>query len=666
MEDLIASFEKKLEHYSESDTVRIMDAAVWAETLHRDQKRASGEPFFIHPYHVAEILVDMHMDPDSIIAGFLHDIMEDTTTAYDDIREKFGETAAVLVDGVTKISILKVKNKSVQAAETMRKMLFAMSKDIRVIIIKLADKLHNMSTLAFLPKEKAKRIANECLDIYAPLAARLGISWMKAELEDLSFKALNPDMYQYIKDFLLAKKSERTEFLKRVEKAIYRASGEEGIRDLHVSTRAKHFYSIYRKMKKRKKELDEIFDLMGVRILCNTTNECYTILGIVHKLWPPIEGRFKDFIAMPKANQYQSLHTSVMSYDGKILEIQIRTKAMHYTAEFGVAAHWTYKQDFGGSKLPASSLGIINKLKSWGDDFDTENYFDDIKFELLKDSIYVFTPQGHIVELPLNSTAIDFAYHIHTEVGTRLVGAKADGAIIPLSLPLKNTQVIEILTSPNAHPHINWLRMAQTSRARQKIRNWLNKHDESLLIDKSIIAKKKPEKPQEPEIIEQHDTEKEPEHIITQVMDKSKLAFRIGNEKNMMISIAQCCEPSRGDDIVGYISRGRGVIVHRRDCSNLEHIKEIEDRSIEVEWEASSPRKTRQFKVTSRITSDLFSEIEGAVKKYRGHLIEGKLEETDNERLTGSFTMEVDRDDDFKRVLKSIRMIPSILNLYQL
>lgn len=666
MEDLIAIFEKKLEHYSETDKVRILDAAVWAESLHKDQKRASGEPFFIHPYHVAEILVDMHMDPDSIIAGFLHDIMEDTTTAQDDIRKKFGETAAVLVDGVTKISILKVKNKSVQAAETMRKMLFAMSKDIRVIIIKLADKLHNMSTLDFLPKEKAKRIANECLDIYAPLAARLGISWMKAELEDLSFKALNPDMYQYIKDFLLAKKSERTEFLKRVEKAIYRSSGEEGIRDMNVSTRAKHFYSIYRKMKKRKKELDEIFDLMGVRILCNTTNECYTILGLVHKLWPPIEGRFKDFIAMPKANQYQSLHTSVMSYDGKILEIQIRTKAMHYTAEFGVAAHWTYKQEFGGSKLPASSLGIINKLKSWGDDFDTENYFDDIKLELLKDSIYVFTPQGHIVELPLNSTAIDFAYHIHTEVGNRIVGAKADGAIISLSLPLKNTQVIEILTSPNARPHINWLRMAQTSRARQKIRNWLNKHDESLLIDKSIIAKKKPEKAEEPEVVEQNDAEKEPEHIITKVMDKSKLAFRIGNEKNMMISIAQCCEPSRGDDIVGYISRGRGIIVHRRDCTNLEHIKEIKDRSIEVEWETSSPRKTRQFKVTSRITSDLFSEIEGAVKKYRGHLIEGKLEETENERLTGSFTMEVDRDDDFKKVLKSIRMIPSILNLYQL
>ncbi len=667
MKNLIVAFEERISGYPKEQRERIIAAAQWAKELHADQKRASGEPFFVHPYHVAEILVDMQMDADSIIAGFLHDIMEDTGTPEQEIIDRFGNTVAELVDGVTKISILKVKNKSVQAAETMRKMLFAMSKDIRVIIIKLADKLHNMSTLHYLPAEKRKRIANECLDIYAPLADRLGISWMKAELEDLSLKAVNPDAYQYIKDFLLSKKSERTEYLRRVEKALYRAAAKEGISDIKVSTRAKHFYSIYRKMKKRKKELDEIYDLMGVRILCNTTNECYNILGIVHKLWPPMEGRFKDYIAMPKANQYQSLHTAVMSFDGKILEIQIRTKAMNYTAELGIAAHWSYKQEFGGFKLPSDQIGIINKLKSWEKELDSDDFFDEIKSELLKDSIYVFTPQGHIVELPLHATPIDFAYQIHTEVGNHVVGAKADGSIIPLSQQLKNTQVIEILTSPNAHPHINWLRIAQTSRARQKIRNWLNKHDESLLIDKSIIAKKKPEKEPEPEPTEQPPaTEGEPEQIITQVMDRAKLAFRIGNEKNMMISIAQCCTPSRGDDIVGYISRGRGIIVHRRDCSNLRHIKDIANRSIEVEWEASSPRKTRQFRVTSRLTSDLFSEIEGAVKKYRGHLIEGKLEETENGRLTGSFTMEVDHDEDFKKVLKSIRMIPSILNLYQM
>lgn len=665
-------FKMRISTYPEDDQKRILEAAEWAKELHKDQKRASGEPYVIHPIQVAETLIYLRLDADAVIAGLLHDTMEDTDTSFDQVAARFGQEVAKLVDGVTKISILKVKNKSVQEAETIRKMLFAMSEDIRVIIIKLADKLHNMNTLEFLSDQRRKAIANECLDIYAPLADRLGISWMKDELEDLALKALNPEAYQYIKEFLLAKKSERSEYLRKVEKSIYRAASEEGITDLNVSTRAKHFYSIYRKIKRRKKTIDEIYDLMGVRILCNTTNECYTLLGVIHKLWPPIEGRFKDYIAMPKANQYQSLHTTVMSFNGKLLEIQIRTKAMHYTAEYGVAAHWTYKQNtVGGAKIPPNQLPIINKLKSWEKNLvSSDTFLDDIKEELLKDSIYVFTPKGHIVELPAHSTAIDFAYHIHTEVGNHIVGAKADGSIISLSQPLKNTQTIEIMTSPNARPHINWLRMAKTSRARQKIRYWLNKHDESLLIDKNIIAKSKPEqkhpqpseKPEEP----RPDETQKPEEIVTTVVDQTKLAFRIGDEKNMMISIAQCCEPTRGDDIVGYISRGRGIIVHRRDCKNLKHIRDIEHRSIEVEWETSSPKATKRFQVTSKIVSDLFSEIEGAVRKYHGHLIEGKLEQTENDRLVGSFTMELDREGDVKKVLKSIRMIPSVLNLLPL
>jgi len=672
MQNLIEKFKMRISTYSEDDQKRILEAAEWAKELHKEQKRASGEPYVIHPIQVAETLVNLRLDADAVIAGLLHDSMEDTETSFEQISSRFGQEVAKLVDGVTKISILKVKNKSVQEAETIRKMLFAMSEDIRVIIIKLADKLHNMNTLEFLPDERRKAIANECLDIYAPLADRLGISWMKDELEDLALKALNPEAYQYIKEFLLAKKSERSEYLRKVEKSIYRAASEEGITDLNVSTRAKHFYSIYRKIKRRKKTIDEIYDLMGVRILCNTTNECYTLLGVIHKLWPPIEGRFKDYIAMPKANQYQSLHTTVMSFNGKLLEIQIRTKAMHYTAEYGVAAHWTYKQNtVGGAKIPSNQLPIINKLKSWEKNLvSSDRFLDDIKEELLKDSIYVFTPKGHIVELPAYSTAIDFAYHIHTEVGNHIVGAKADGSIISLSQPLKNTQTIEIMTSPNARPHINWLRMAKTSRARQKIRYWLNKHDESLLIDKNIIAKSKPEQkhPQPSEKPEetQHEETQKPEEIVTTVVDQAKLAFKIGDEKNMMISIAQCCEPTRGDDIVGYISRGRGIIVHRRDCKNLKHIRDIEHRSIEVEWETSSPKATKRFQVTSRIVSDLFSEIEGAVRKYHGHLIEGKLEQTENDRLVGSFTMELDRESDVKKVLKSIRMIPSVLNLLPL
>jgi GTP diphosphokinase / guanosine-3',5'-bis(diphosphate) 3'-diphosphatase len=665
----IEKFKQKLKRYTEKEQERIIDAATWAKDLHSDQQRASGEPYFIHPLQVAEILIDMQLDSDAVIAALLHDILEDTSIEESELRKRFGRQVSALVDGVTKISIVKAKSKRVQESETIRKMLFAMTKDIRVIIIKLADKFHNMSTLEYLPKEKRKTIANECLDIYAPLADRLGISWMKTGLEDLSLKELNPETYTYIKKYLSTKKLERSNFLKSIERQIYTAAKQEDI-DITVATRSKHYYSIYQKMKRRGKDINEIYDLIGIRVLCNTANECYTLLGIVHKLWPPIEGRFKDYIAMPKANHYQSLHTTVMSNEGRLLEIQVRTYQMHQTAEYGVAAHWAYKREFSGGRVKPEELPIINKLKQWNRQATSGNFLEDIKSELLRASIYVFTPRGHIVELPKNSTAIDFAYHIHTEVGNRTVGAKADGSIIPLNQPLKNTQVIEILTSNNAKPHVNWLKFARTARARQKIRHWLNKNEENLFIDKSIIAKKRPSG-QQPQSGGKSEEQKPPENIqdtgsgtiIKQVVDRAKVAFRIGDEKNMMISIAKCCTPSTGDDIIGYVSRGRGIIVHRRDCPNLEHIQDFENRSVEVEWETASPKEVRRFRVTSRMTSDLFSEIEGAVRKYHGHLIEGKLEEDERGNLSGRFSMELEKRDDFKKVMKAIRAIPSIINI---
>ncbi len=667
----IEKFKNKLSTYGEKERERILEAAYWAKELHSEQRRASGEPYFIHPLQVAEILVDMQLDYEAVIAALLHDVVEDTMVSPADLRRSFGRQIAGLVDGVTKISIVKAKSKSEQESESIRKMLFAMTKDIRVIIIKLADKFHNMSTLEYLEPHKRKSIANECLDIYAPLADRLGISWMKAELEDLSLRHLHPETYAQISSFLKSRKEERASYLKKVERSIYNAAKEEGI-EITVSTRAKHIYSIYQKMKKRGKDINEIFDLLGIRILCENTNECYTILGLVHKLWPPIEGRFKDYIAMPKANHYQSLHTTVMGNAGQLTEIQIRTYKMHETAEYGVAAHWAYKRGFSGGQVRPKELPIINKLKQWNRNSNTDTFLEDIKEELLKDSIYVFTPKGHIVELPRNSTAIDFAYHIHTEVGNRTIGAKADGSIIPLNQPLKNTQVIEVMTSKSAKPHVNWLRFAKTSRARQKIRHWLNQNEENLFIDKNVIAKKKSSEQQETENKKHKDhgeTAPEPvdndgsETVIKQVVDRAKVAFRIGNEKNMMISIAKCCTPSTGDDIIGYVSRGRGIIVHRRDCPNLQHIEDFENRSIEVEWETSSPKEVRTFRITSRMTGDLFSEIEGAVRKYHGHLIEGKLEEDERGNLSGRFSMEIEKADDFKKVLKSIRTVPSVINI---
>ncbi len=664
MEGRIQKFGKTLGRYSEIKRKKIMDAASWAEGLHHDQKRASGEPYFIHPLRVAEILVEMQMDYESVIAGLLHDILEDTDIPPSDISKKYGKQVELLVNGVTKISILKAKNKSVQEAETIRKMLFAMIKDIRVIIIKLADKLHNMSTLEHLPAFKRKVIATECLDIYAPLAGRLGISWLKAELEDLSLKHLNPDAYNYIKESLMIRKGERADYLKKIRKTIIKAAKDDGI-EIQVAARAKHFYSIYRKMKRRKKDIDEIYDLLGIRILCRSSNECYIILGIVHKLWPPIEGRFKDYIAMPKSNQYQSLHTTVMCFGGKLLEIQIRSGVMHKTAEFGIAAHWAYKSGFSRERINPADLLIINKLKNLDRSKITSSEFlSEIKGELLKDSIYVFTPKGHIVELPKGASPIDYAYHIHTEIGDHCIGAKADGSIIPLNAQLKNTQVIEILTSRNATPHVNWLRSVKTARARAKIRHWLNKHDDSLFIGRSIIAKKN--LPDNKKIAEITESDEKDETVIKHVHDQSKVVFKIGNERNMMISIAKCCSPTTGDSILGYISRGRGIIVHRRNCPNLKHINDIKARTIEVAWETVSPKATRRFQVTARITSDLFSEIEGAVKKFNGHLIEGKLIENERGNLTGSFTMELDKPNEYKNVMKSIRTIPAVLNIQSL
>ncbi|MFA6689456.1 MAG: RelA/SpoT family protein [Sphaerochaetaceae bacterium] len=673
-EQLLERFIQKAFKYSKEDQEKILAAATFAAEKHKDQKRASGEPYIIHPLAVGEILIQLKMDQDTVCAGLLHDTIEDTDTSYDEIAQLFGKPVADMVEGETKIANLKAMNKSIQEAETIRKMFFAMSKDIRVIIIKLADKLHNMRTLQHLNPQRAKEIASECLDIYAPLADRLGISWLKDELEDLSLKILKPDTYQYIQDYLLSKKGEQTAYLARIEKTLYRACGDAGLKDVMVTSRAKHTYSVYMKMKKRKKEIEEIFDILGVRILCNTIPECYTLLGVVHRLWPPIEGRFKDYIAMPKANNYQSLHTTVMALDGKLLEIQIRTKEMHYTAEYGVAAHWAYKAETGSESGSWAQMDneqftkIISKLKTWSNEIEqSESFMDDIKGELLKDTIYVFTPQGHIVELPSNATALDFAYQIHTEIGNHTTGAKADGSIIPLNQPLKNTQVIEILTSPNARPHLSWLRYAQTTSAKKKIRTWLNKNDESLLIDKNIIAKniapKKKEAAQSEDKLESFQQVSDGDGIIRQVSDQSRMTLKVGDEKNMMISLAQCCNPVRGDDIVGYISRGRGIIVHRRDCPNLKNMTEINDRMIEVEWETESPLLTRRFRVTSKRTSDLFSEIEGAIRKYKGHLIEGRLDDDEEGRLTGTFTMEVSHEEDSKKIIKSLRTIPSILSI---
>jgi len=671
--ELLTYFKERLSAYSEEERGKILSAADWARNLHGEQKRASGDPFFIHPLSVASILVDIRMDAQGVIAALLHDVLEDTETSRQALRKEFGREVESLVQGVTKISVLRGRSsRSLQHAETIRKMLFAMVKDVRVILIKLADKLHNMRTLGYLQPEDRVRISQETLDIYAPLAGRLGISRIKDELEDLSLKHLQPGVYEEIRRFVADRKSERAGYLERVKEAITREADTARI-SISIETRAKHFYSIYQKSRRRGKPLQEIYDLLGLRVLCETASQCYELLGLVHQVFMPIEGRFKDYIAMPKSNRYQSLHTTVMGFDGKIIEIQIRTQSMHQTAENGIAAHWLYKSGVRKEGEKTKELSLINKLREWqGAGAVSADFLDEIKKELLRDSIYVFTPKGDVVELPYGSTAIDFAYQIHTDIGEHCAGAKADGAIIPLKEPLKNTQVVEIMTASTAHPRLDWLRYVKTSKARSRVKHWLAQNDPGLIFDRNIVARKS-EEPRKP-IVFQKPAEKgpaapalpdgvpaEPE---TQIRDPSKVAIRIGQERNFMIRIAQCCTPSTGDAIVGYVSRGRGITVHRIGCPSIATIKDFVERSIDVEWETVSPKSTRRFQVTARMTSNLFSEIEGALKKFGGHLIEGKLEQDGEEALRGFFTVELDNREDFARVMKSLRTIPSVVNIH--
>jgi guanosine-3',5'-bis(diphosphate) 3'-pyrophosphohydrolase len=667
--ELLTYFQERLSAYSEEERAQILSAADWARRLHGQQKRASGDPFFIHPLSVASILLDIRMDAQGVIAALLHDVLEDTETTRAMLRKEFGREVESLVQGVTKISVLRGRSsRSLQHAETIRKMLFAMVKDVRVILIKLADKLHNMRTLGYLDPDDRLRIAQETLDIYAPLAGRLGISRIKDELEDLSLKHLQPDVYEQIRRFVAERKSERAGYLERVKDAITREADGAGI-PITIEARAKHFYSIYQKTRRRGKPMEEIYDLLGLRILCETTSQCYELLGLVHKHFMPIEGRFKDYIAMPKSNRYQSLHTTVMGFQGKIIEIQIRTQGMHQTAENGIAAHWLYKSHAMKEGEKTKELSLINKLREWqGAGSVSSDFLDEIKKELLKDSIYVFTPRGDVIELPYGSTAIDFAYQIHTDIGEHCAGAKADGAIIPLKEPLKNTQVVEIMTATTAHPRLDWLRYVKTSKARSRVKHWLAQNDPGLIFDRNIVAKKTdehhkgivfqkaPEKPAVPDGA--------PPAPETQIRDTSKVAIRIGQERNFMIRIAQCCTPSTGDAIVGYVSRGRGITVHRIGCPSIATIKDFAERSIDVEWETVSPKSTRRFLVTARLTTNLFSEIEGALKKYGGHLIEGKLEQDGGETLRGAFTVEVDNREDFGKVMKSLRTIPSVITIH--
>ncbi len=574
--NLINEFFEMNDFYSADDVQLITKAWERLVELSSQITRPCGEPFYLHPLRVANILAQSKLDATTIISCFFH-APEPIHFSIEDIQKEFGKDVASIVEQTSKIMTVSQSSRTLQQSDAIRKMLFALVDDVRIILIKLADKLDRIRNAKSLTEEEQHSVAEEIIDIWAPLADRLGMQAEKNELEDLSLKYTNPAVFQQIKSIVSQKKDERANYLEKATQSILQSAQKSNLQ-ITITSRAKHFYSIYQKMRKRNKEAGELFDLFALRILCNTNADCYTLIGIVHSLWKPLDGRFKDYIAMPKANGYQSLHTTVMC-DGRPLEIQIRTYEMHNMAEHGVASHWLYKKGTNHDLVEPEKLELFNKLQELKESHITdENFFKTLKNELLGDEIYVFTPKGDVKKLPAGSNAIDFAYSIHSAIGEKIVAAKADGKIIPLTEPLKNTQIIEVITNPQAHPTENQLKVVKTSKAHQKIHSWLATNDPTF-SDKLIQQQK-----ENAEIVV-HQKKKRVKSDARPVQEEQTTRkVRIDGSINFLFTLAKCCNPKYPDPIVGYISRIKGVSVHRADCLTYQRIQNKEQRSIDVSW----------------------------------------------------------------------------------
>lgn len=615
----------------------------FAKKAHEGQHRISGELYIFHPLEVAMILADLELDTTTIAAGLLHDVVEDTPFTLEDITREFGEEIALLVDGVTKLGKLEFKTKEEQQAENLRKMFLAMAKDIRVILIKLADRLHNMRTLKYLPQEKQKEIARETLDIFAPLAHRLGIYKIKWELEDLSFRFLEPEHYYELVEKVAKKRREREEHINKMIAILGERLAAAGIK-AEIQGRPKHFYSIYKKMKEQNKSFEQIYDLTAVRVIVSSVRDCYAALGVIHALWKPLPGRFKDYIAMPKPNMYQSLHTTVIDSSGEPLEIQIRTYEMHKTAEYGIAAHWRYKE---GNKADDfdKKLSWLREILDWQRDLrDAREFMESLKIDLFSDEVYVFTPKGDVIDLPAGSCPIDFAYRIHTDIGNRCVGAKVNGKIVPLDYKLKNGDIVEIITSAHSNgPSRDWLQFVKSTQAKNKIRQWFKRErrEENINRGKEMLEKEAKRQGYDIyQLINQDFMDKllkrlsfqNTEDLFAAVgyggisapqtvqkileeykknvkFDKTELEGARGEQRtkrktkvfegvkidgvdNVLVKFSRCCNPVPGDKIVGYITRGRGVSIHRQDCPNVINNVYDRERLIEVKWDGFIKEKS--------------------------------------------------------------------------
>lgn len=680
----------------------ITHAYRFSEMAHKDQSRRSGEPYMFHCVEVARILAGLHMDTATIAAGLLHDVVEDTSITIEQVRDEFGEEISVLIDGVTKIGGLRFRSREEQQAENYRKMLLSMAKDIRVILIKFADRLHNMRTLEHLDSQKAKAIATETIEVYAPLAHRFGISRIQWELEDLSLKFLDPEAYWSLVDKVARTGKEREAYIREVEEPLMRELERDGIK-AEITGRPKHLYSIYNKMMRRDKPFEEIYDLLAIRVITDTVSNCYHALGIVHTLYTPVQERFKDYIATPKSNMYQSLHTTTICPRGQMVEIQIRTHKMHRTAEEGIAAHWRYKEGKKEDELD-KQVGWLRQLIDWQyDTTDPKEFMESLKIDLFKNEIFVFTPKGDLIRLPAGSTPVDFAFAIHTDIGLHCLGARVNGRIAPLNARLKSGDTVEIITSSAQRPSQDWINFVRTSRARSRIKRWLReeqfKHSVKLgeeilsrILRKHKIEVKGDGKLQEiareygySEVTDLYAAlghgdlsvqqvsrklvpaekleHKEKKFSIKRFIRRAKrpMGVRVQDVDNLMIHFAKCCQPIPGDHIIGFITRGRGVSVHRTDCPNSIKLMDNPERRVEVSWDVGKGQPfLARIGVVANDRPGLLRDVSKAISTTDNTNIKSANMEGDADRADGLFLVEVKNLQHLVRVMKKVKRVSGI------